>query len=193
MTLFTMHFRDNHGAKASAAPIAFALALSAFTAAPAMAQEAAAPASASAQLAELDACRAIADDAARLACFDREVGAILAATETGEVRVVDREEMRQTRRSLFGFNLPNLGLFGGDDDDEKSDELFETTISSARYQGRRKVRFTTAEGAVWEMNNVPRRLRAIEVGDPVVFKPASLGFYFVRIDGQMGVKGKRVR
>ncbi|AWW73924.1 hypothetical protein CD351_05735 [Erythrobacter sp. KY5] len=138
----------------------------------------------------LKACQIITEDAARLACFDSAVGGIVAATETGEVQVVDREDVRETRRSLFGFSLPNIGIFGGD---EEEDELFETTIESVRYFGSGQVRFTTTEGAVWEMNNVPRRQREIKAGDNVVFKDAALGTYFVRINGQRGVKGRRVQ
>lgn len=138
----------------------------------------------------LKACQAITEDAARLACFDSAVGGIVTATEAGDLQVVDSEDVRETRRSLFGFSLPNLGIFGGDEEEE---ELFETTIESVRYFGRGKVRFTTAEGAVWEMNNVPRRQREIRAGDTVIFKDAALGTYFVRINGQRGVKGRRVQ
>ena len=138
----------------------------------------------------LKACQQITDDMARLACFDSAVGGIVTATETGEVQIVDQEDVRQTRRSLFGFSLPDLGIFGGGDDEDE--ELFETTIESVRYFGRSQVRFTTAEGAVWEMNNVPRRQRQIRAGDTVVFKGAALGTFFVRINGQRGVKGRRI-
>jgi hypothetical protein len=46
---------------------------------------------------------------------------------------------------------------------------------------------------VWEINNAPARFRPIKAGDTVIFKEASLGFYFIRINGQMGVKGKRIQ
>jgi len=141
----------------------------------------------------LKECRSLTDDADRLACFDREVGSVVAASEAGEVRVVDRAEITRTRRSLFGFNLPDLDLLGSGSDASDDDELFETTITQAQYASAKKVRFTTSEGAIWEMRNVPRRLRRIESGDTVTFKPASFGYYFVRIDGQMGVKGRRIR
>ncbi|GMN03272.1 hypothetical protein [Erythrobacter sp. MTPC3] len=141
----------------------------------------------------LKACQLIADDAERLACFDLAVGTIVTAADTGDIRVVDREEARETRRSLFGFNLPDLGIFGGGDDEEEKDELFETTITSARYLSSKTVRFTTAEGAVWEMKNLPRRLRTIKSGDTAIFKEASLGTYFVRINGQLGVRGRRIQ
>ena len=139
----------------------------------------------------LRACQAISVDAERLACFDNAVGTIVAANDAGDLQVVDREDVRQTRRSLFGFSLPDIGLFGGDDDEDE--ELFTTTITRVRYSSARRAQFTTEEGAVWEMKNIPRRLRRIEPGDSVEFKEASLGYYFVRIDGQMGVKGRRVQ
>ena len=139
----------------------------------------------------LKACQQLVDDTERLACFDAAVGKIVTASETGDVQVVDREDVRQTKRSLFGFRLPDLGIFGGGDDEE--DELFETTIESVRYLGRGQVRFATAEGAVGEMNNVPRRMSQIRAGSSVVFKEASLGYYFVRINGRKGIKGRRVQ
>lgn len=140
----------------------------------------------------LKACQTLTVDMARLACFDSAVGAILAANEAGDVQVIDKEDVRETRRSLFGFSLPNIGLFGGGDDDDKEDEQLETTIASVRYIGRGSARFTTSEGAVWELNNIPSRLRTIKAGDPVVFRKASLGYFFVRIAGQTGIKGRRV-
>ncbi len=139
----------------------------------------------------LKACQVITDDAERLACFDAAVGTIVTASDEGEVQVVDREDVRQTRRSLFGFNLPDLNIFGSDGEEEE-DELFTTTVERVRYLSGRKARVTTAEGAVWEMKNIPRRLRRIEPGDTVEFKPAALGYFFLRINGQLGVKGRRV-
>lgn len=139
----------------------------------------------------LKACQGIGDDTARLACFDKAVGEIVTATETGDLTVIGREEARQTRRSLFGFKLPNIGILGGNDDEK--DELFETTIQSARFIGSRELRLVTAEGAVWELKNIPRRLQPVKPGDTAIFKPGSLGTYFIRINGQLGVRGRRVQ
>lgn len=142
-------------------------------------------------LERLESCQQIALDSERLACFDAAVGNIVTASEAGEVQVIDQETARATRRSLFGLSLPDLGIFGEDDDDD-DDELFSTTIVSYRQFDRSGIRFTTAENAVWQMRNVPRRLR-IKEGDEVEFKKASFGTYYIRINGQLGVKGKRVR
>lgn len=184
MTPYTLPFP--HLRRASPAVAAGLLVLAG---APAAAQDATDAASPD-YVENLKACQTLADDLARLACFDAAVGAILAANDSGDVQVIDKDEVRETRRSLFGFSLPDIGLFGGGDDTE--DELFETTISSARYLARNSARFTTAEGAVWELNNIPSRLRRIEPGDKVVFKKASMGYFFVRINGQTGIKGRRV-
>lgn len=140
----------------------------------------------------LKACRAIADAAERLACYDAKVGSMVSASEAGDVRIVDREDVRRTRRQLFGFTVPDLDILEGDEQDKEASELLETTITGARQLNSKVWRFTTEEGAVWEINNAPRRLAPIKAGDSVIFKKASLGFYFIRINGQMGVKGKRI-
>lgn len=144
-------------------------------------------------VADLKSCRAIVDPSERLGCYDAKTGAIIAATEAGDVRIVDREDLRQTRRQLFGFTIPKVGILDGDDANKEASELFETTITSARRVGNRAWRFTTTEGAVWEINNAPARMAPIKGGEKVEFKKASLGFFFIRLNGQMGVKGKRVQ
>lgn len=141
-------------------------------------------------LKDLRDCRAIATAEDRLACFDREVGEILAATDSGEVQVVDREAIRETRRGLFGFSLPKLGVFGSNDDEEL--DLMETEITGVRRLRGDAYIIKVAAGSTWQINDAPMRLRPPRVGDPVVLKKASLGSYFIRIDGQLGVKGRRI-
>lgn len=156
------------------------------TAAPAQAQDAD-------YIEELKTCRTIKDEDDRLACYDAKVGAMVSASEAGDVKIVDREDVRRTRRQLFGFTVPDLDILEGDEQDKESSEMLETTITSARQLAGKVWRFTTAEGAVWEINNAPARLAPIKAQDKVIFKKASLGFYFIRINGQMGVKGKRIQ
>lgn len=159
--------------------------------APALAQDAA-DAAATDYVDELRACRAIVDGAERLSCYDAKVGAMVAATEAGDVQVVDRDDLVRTRRQLFGFTVPDLDILKGNEQDKEASEVLTTSITGARRMSNIAWRFTTEEGATWEINNAPRRLAPIKAGDKVEFKKASLGFYFIRINGQMGVKGKRV-
>ncbi|OBX19142.1 hypothetical protein A9995_08360 [Erythrobacter sp. QSSC1-22B] len=147
--------------------------------------------SSSDHIAELKACRGIAVEAQRLACFDRSVGAIIAAADSGEVKVVDREDVRETRRSLFGFALPRLGIFGSVDDEEDI-SMLTSSITGVRRLPRDTYIITIAEGSKWQVNNAPLRLRPPEVGNSIVLKKASLGSFLIRIDGQIGVKGRRI-
>ena len=142
----------------------------------------------------LRACRAITDETQRLACYDNAANAVIASVDTGEVRVVDREEVRKTRRQLFGINMPDIDILkdDGKDGDGPVSDLFETVIADGRQTSPTSWRFTTVEGAVWEINNPTRKIASIKSGDKVVFKKASLGYYFIRINGQIGVKGRRV-
>jgi hypothetical protein len=59
-------------------------------------------------------CRTVLDSAARLACFDESVAALDRAESDKAVVVIDRQQVREARRSLFGIGLPATGLFGGD-------------------------------------------------------------------------------
>ena len=145
-------------------------------------------------LGAIDACRAIATDAARLACFDREAAALLAATESGQVSVVDRADMKAARRSLFGFSLPKLPFFSGDRSAEDTVDQLESTIRSVQPIDNGRYRMTLADdNAVWETTESPMRLNMPRRGDKIVIKKASLGSYFLRIGGQIGVKGQRVK
>ena len=70
------------------------------------------------QIGALQACKATSDNIARLACFDREVASLLAATQSQDVVIVERGEVRKARKGLFGFSLPNLGFLTGRDDND---------------------------------------------------------------------------
>lgn len=144
----------------------------------------------------LKACQSMTDPSARLACYDAAVADMVTASDQGDLRIVDAETVRKTRRSLFGFSLPDFGLFGDDDDEEEEDDgldTLETTVTSVRYLTPSSFIFRIAEGdALWEVSDTPRRLLTVEAGDSVVIKKAALSSYFIRFNGQGGVKGRRV-
>lgn len=139
---------------------------------------------------KLRLCRAIVAAEERLACYDREVGAVLAATDAGTLRVVDSADVEETKRSLFGFTLPRIKLFGGDDGEEMT--TLETTITGVRKVGRETWVFQTKEGSVWRIAETRMGWRPPQPGQPVEFKKAAMGSYFIRVNGQMGLKGRRI-
>ena len=164
--------------------------------APLVAQDKAASAENS-YVAALRACQGKTDPAERLTCYDTAVAAMVSASNEGEVRVVDAEDVRQTRRKLFGFALPDLGIFGGDSDKDDPEKAFEfntltTNIADVRARGQTLV-VTTAEGAQWQLDELPARLMKPKVGQTIEIKKGALSSYFLRINGQRGIKGRRVQ
>lgn len=57
------------------------------------------------------ACRAIDDIEARLACFDASAERLASARQSGDIVIVEREDVEAVERDSFGFNLPSLPRF----------------------------------------------------------------------------------
>ena len=141
-------------------------------------------------------CRAITDAAARLDCFDKAAEALDRAVASKDVQIMDRGDVRRARRSLFGFNLPQIGLFGGGEDSGTPEEAFveiNTTIAATRLLNDKRVEFRLADesGATWQTTapvDFPPR-----VGAKVRIRQAALGSYFIAINGGRSVRGMRVR
>jgi hypothetical protein len=175
---------------------AVAASLSLAFAAPALAQEASSPGALpdSPLVGKLETCTAISDDAQRLACFDREVGALVGASTKGSVRIVEQEEITEARRKLYGYTLPDAGIFATRTDEEReAARSLVSTITRVRQIGAKEYDIWIEEGdAVWRMKGTSIRFRAPEIGDKVEFEPATMGTYWIKVNGRNGVRGKRV-
>jgi hypothetical protein len=143
------------------------------------------------QIRELYACRDIADSAARLACFDREVGELSAADQAREIVFTDKQTAKETRRGLFGFSFPKLGgIFGGDEDEIKE---IETVIRSVSTDQSGKYRLGMEDGAVWMQIDSTYLPRQPKPGQKVKIKVASMGSYFATVEGGRTIRMKRDR
>ena len=150
-----------------------------------------APAPISPYVNALGQCAGIADSAQRLACYDRAAPALVAASRSGEVNVVDRGQLREARRSLFGFSMPKLPFFSGDQSAADTPDQIETTITSVRDLGYGKFRIGIAEGdAAWQTTE--ESFRTPKAGQKIIIRRGPMGSYFLRINGNAGVKGMRV-
>jgi len=137
-------------------------------------------------------CRAQQDAALRLVCYDTQVAALDDAETKKELVVVDKAQMKQARKSLFGFSIPKIALFGGGDDDQDEDELrvLETTVSGARQMNDGNWRFQLADGVYW------RQMEAKDIfppksGDKIKIRRASMGSYLASINGRSAFRVKR--
>lgn len=140
-------------------------------------------------------CRTIADDAARLQCFDAAAAAFEQAAARRDVVVVDRAQVRESRRRLFGLALPRLPIFGGGDDEQReADEVdsLEGVVASAFQNGHGQwvVRLEN-EGGTWsQVDNSTLALRP-RPGQPVLINRGAMGSYMMRVNRQPGIRVRR--
>ncbi len=159
--------------------------------------QAAAADAAQSKLQTLLDCRSIAAATERLACFDRSVDALQSATAKRDIVVVDRDVIRKTRRSLFGFSLPSGPIFGdGGSSNGKAaapseeEREINATIRSARLAADGFWVVVLDDGAVWHQTDGTLALSP-KAGNTVVIRRAALGSYYMRVGGQPGVKARR--
>lgn len=141
-------------------------------------------------------CRSISDPGARLACFDTASAALEQAAERRDVVVVDRAQVRESRRRLFGLALPSLPIFGGggrghDSGDDEISTLEGVVASASRdTYGQWSVRLRD-EGGLWVQ--VDHNILALDPrpGQAVVIRRGALGSYMMRVGNQPGIRVRR--
>jgi hypothetical protein len=134
------------------------------------------------------ACRAIADSAQRLACYDRASGAVAQAIEKHDLVVLDRERATAAKRSVFGFSTPGFaGLLGGGELSQ-----IEGTVAGARQNADGGWTIQLADGSIWsQTDDTPVALEPRK-GDKVTVKRGALGSYYVKLGSQPGFKARRI-
>lgn len=144
-----------------------------------------------AQVTALLQCRNIADSAERLACYDKAAATIDEAVAKRDIVVIDREGVQKTKRGLFGFSIPNLGIFG-DDNDVVEIKQIEGTLVSTAFNADGGYIFRLADGSRWTQIDSKPFAFPPRSGEKVTVKKGALGAYFLTVEGQPGVKVKRI-
>lgn len=139
-------------------------------------------------------CQSIKENDARLACYDKAAAALVSATASGDVAIVDRNKVRQVRRSLFGFSLPPIPFFSGSKNRDVEAEPKEllATLGSFQPIGNGFFRFTLADPqSTWESTE-PSDVFEPKPGSKVTISHGALGSYWAEISGQPAVKVRRI-
>lgn len=149
----------------------------------------------SALLSALSGCRAMPDAAARLNCFDRTADALDTAERQGDLVIMERQQIREARRQLFGFSAPALptlfGRGGGGADTEPEVDSVETTLVSAGQDHEGKWTFRLADGGEWrQIDSAPVRFQNRN-GTEVRVRRAALGSYLLTAGKSRAVRVKR--
>ena len=136
-------------------------------------------------------CRTIADDAERLRCFDEAAAEMERAAEARDLVVLDRKHMRETKRKLFGLDIPDLNPFGGGDSEEDLIKSIESEVASAFQDGNGRWVVRLKDGGTWgQTDNNPIALRP-RPGQKVKIERGAMGSYRMQINKQPAVRAKR--
>lgn len=133
-------------------------------------------------------CRDIVDNQARLACFDARVGEMAAADQRRDIMFADREQVKETRRGLFGFS--GIKIFGGGDGDDEQIEEITAKIATVRYIGR-NMSILLDDGARWVQTDDRTLPLDAKAGMEIKIRRAALGSYFANINGMRAIRVKR--
>ncbi|HEY1605397.1 MAG TPA: hypothetical protein VGF77_07335 [Allosphingosinicella sp.] len=140
---------------------------------------------------EVIKCRTVTEDSARLRCFDQAAAALQQAAERRDIVIVDRAQVRQTRRSLFGIEGLRLPFFGGGGDESEEMSQLDGIVASASQLGDGRWVIRLEEGGTWvQTDDNPISLWP-KPGQKVLIRRAALGSYMMRINGQPGVRARR--
>ncbi len=145
-------------------------------------------------------CRPLTDPAARLKCYDDAAARLDQAEATGQVVVVDREQARQVRKEVFGLQLPSLDIFshksgGGVAEIAKGEDVdsITSTIKQVSQATDGKWIMVLDTGAVWRQIDTIVLERDPRPGSKAEVRRASLGSYFMKVDGQHSIRVHRDR
>jgi hypothetical protein len=138
--------------------------------------------------AKLIECRAIADSAARLACYDNQVSAIDVAEKKQDLVVMDRQQIRETRKSLFGFSLPKFTLGGRKVDASDDIQEIEGKVLSVSHRGSVWSIVVDDDKGTWETSDTIDT----KPGERIRIKQASMGSYLGTVGFKRGVRFRRV-
>lgn len=135
-------------------------------------------------------CRAIADAAQRLACYDAATAALDAAEAKGDVVVVDRAQVQEARKAAFGFNF-RMPAFLTQGEEPEALTKIDSTVGSAKQDLRGKWTVVLEDGAVWTQIDTGKFRKPPSAGDKVEIRAASLGSYFLKVGSLGTIRAKR--
>lgn len=134
-------------------------------------------------------CKKIAEPDKRLACYDANVAKLETAQQSNELRVVDKAQIKEAKRGLFGLSLPSIKIFGGGDDDEVTTITSKVTSVSRGEDGWI---VEIEDGALWMQTDGVPLGRSPKVGDAIEIKKAALGSYKAKVANGVSFKAKRI-
>lgn len=138
-------------------------------------------------------CRSIADNGARLACYDREVAALDSAQQSRDIVIAERKDVTEVRRGLFGWAIPVGRIFGiGKGSDGEELQEVDTTVTSVGTNRAGILRLAFKDSGTWDQVDLSDFAVSPRVGQPAKLSKGAFGSYFVSVNKQPAIKMRRV-
>ncbi|MEI6439285.1 MAG: hypothetical protein WCO83_03665 [Alphaproteobacteria bacterium] len=156
--------------------------------------------SAATALQKVIACHSLSNDQQRLACYDSAVSDLISGTQPSgsaasaadDVIVISKEQVRSARRQAFGFDLSALSIFDRDERPEVIDKI-SVAVVRAYQTGAGRWIIDLDNGSTWEQTDDERVWKSPTKGSKADVRKASMGSYFINLDGQRAIRARRVK
>lgn len=135
-------------------------------------------------------CRKLTDSESRLACYDSQVAKLEVAESKRELILVEKQQVKEAKKGLFGFSVPKIPFLSDDENGEEGPSFIEDTIAGVRPLSDGQWQFRLGNGAVWRQIEV-KAIPDPKVGDPIRIRKAALGSYLANIKGRVAIRVKR--
>lgn len=134
-------------------------------------------------------CRAVADNTARLACYDAAAAGMSQAEAKGDIVVIDRAQAQKAHREAFGLSVPSLDFVRRALRPEEVNQI-NGVVKAAMSDINGRWTLVLEDGAVWRQI-AGDQLRTPHVGSKVVIEKGAIGSFKMSIDDQPTIKVHR--
>jgi hypothetical protein len=149
------------------------------------------------------ACAAMADGAARLACYDAAVAGLKKAQSGGDVAVVSRDQIQKAEKDAFGLQRPALAELvekpapaavttGPKATNVQSPDQVTLAIKDVSTGADGRYRFVMENGQVWRQTDEVSLERLKDPGLTAEIRKAALGTFMMKIGNRKAIRVKRV-
>lgn len=141
------------------------------------------------EIAKLVDCRAIADDAARLVCLDREVTLLAAKVSAGSVVIVSQSAALAKKQAHFGLPGPEADLFK--DKNGETVASVKGIVRTAAMDAYGKWVILLADGTRWHQVDDYSLSSTPLAGQQIIITRAAIGTYKLAVDKQAPIRVRR--
>lgn len=139
-------------------------------------------------VAALSECRKIADNSARLACYDKATETFEASINAKDVVVIERAELRQKKKRGFGLAFTEGTILGNAAEPEAKE--LTAKITGIALVGP-YIQYTLDSGAVWQTSEAI--FNQPQLNSSVTIKRGALGSFHMVFAKVPSVIAKRIR